>query len=44
MSILSTFVMADHLGAALLAAAIAIGVTVRIAVLFSQKRRTFPHH
>lgn len=43
MNVVSMFVMADHVGAALLLAAIAIGLTVRVAVLLSQKNHTFPH-
>jgi hypothetical protein len=34
--------MANHVGAMLLVAAIAIGLTVRIAALVSQKHRIFP--
>lgn len=43
MSHLPLFVMANHTGAALLVAAIAIGLTIRVAVLLSQKNHTFPH-
>jgi len=43
MSVVSMYVMADHVGAALLVAALAIGLTIRVAVLLSQKNRTFPH-
>lgn len=43
MNEVATVVLADHMGAALLVAAIIIGLTVRIAVMVSQKHRTFPH-
>jgi hypothetical protein len=43
MNILTVFTMTNHMGPALLVAAIAIGLTVRVAVLLSQKDHTFPH-
>jgi len=42
MNLLATFVMANHMGAALLIAATAIGLTVRVAALLSQKDHIFP--
>jgi hypothetical protein len=43
MNILATFTMSDHLGPAVLLAAIVIGLTVRVVLLLSQKREIFPH-
>ena len=43
MSSVTMFVMTNHLGPALLVAAVAIGLTVRVTVLLSQKNRIFPH-
>ena len=43
MSNLTLLVMANHMGAALLVAAIAVGLTIRVAVLLSQKDHIFPH-